>query len=255
MDFISGNSAVNRGTSDNYKSVQNGFRMNYPDSYRSQIELTKFERDTDKDNIKMYHYTMVDAFPLSMDPIEISYGQSDLLRLNVNFSIVRYVVHPISETSKTAIERTYTEGTTINIDSGKINVKRNSEEKRIKAFHGLTRSLVNNMVIGVKEGFEKSLDIMGTGYKCDIKSKNELVLSLGYSNPINFSLPDSINAEVENKGTVLKISGVDKELVGEITARIRKLRKPERYKGKGVRYSGEVVKLKAGKAAGGKGAK
>ena len=96
---------------------------------------------------------------------------------------------------------------------------------------------------------------MGTGYKCDIKSKNEFVLILGYSNPINFSLPDSINAEVENKGTVLKISGVDKELVGEITARIRKLRKPERYKGKGVRYSGEVVKLKAGKAAGGKGAK
>ena len=156
---------------------------------------------------------------------------------------------------KGSLERTIPEGITINIDSGKINVKRNSEEKRIKAFHGLTRSLVNNMVIGVKEGFEKSLDIMGTGYKCDIKSKNELVLSLGYSNPINFSLPDSINAEVENKGTVLKISGVDKELVGEITARIRKLRKPERYKGKGVRYSGEVVKLKAGKAAGGKGAK
>ena len=146
---------------------------------------------------------------------------------------------------KGSLERTIPEGITINIDSGKINVKRNSEEKRIKAFHGLTRSLVNNMVIGVKEGFEKSLDIMGTGYKCDIKSKNELVLSLGYSNPINFSLPDSINAEVENKGTVLKISGVDKELVGEITARIRKLRKPERYKGKGVRYSGEVVKLKA----------
>ena len=156
---------------------------------------------------------------------------------------------------KGSLERTIPEGITINIDSGKINVKRNSEEKRIKAFHGLTRSLVNNMVIGVKEGFEKSLDIMGTGYKGDIKSKNELVLSLGYSNPINFSLPDSINAEVENKGTVLKISGVDKELVGEITARIRKLRKPERYKGKGVRYSGEVVKLKAGKAAGGKGAK
>ena len=106
MDFISGNSAANRGTSDNYKSVQNGFRMNFPDSYRSQIELTKFEKDTDKDNIKMYHYTMVDAFPLSMDPIEISYGQSELLRLNVNFSIVRYVVHPISETSKTVAEST-----------------------------------------------------------------------------------------------------------------------------------------------------
>lgn len=155
---------------------------------------------------------------------------------------------------KGSLEKAIPEGISVDIQSGKINVKRNSEEKRIKAFHGLVRSLINNMVIGVKDGFHKSLDIIGTGYKCDIKSKNELVLSLGYSNPINFNLPDSIDAEVENKGTLLKISGVDKELVGEITAKIRKLRKPERYKGKGVRYTGEVVKLKAGKAAGGKGA-
>lgn len=155
---------------------------------------------------------------------------------------------------KGKLERVIPEGISINIESGKINVVRSSEEKKIKAFHGLTRSLINNMVIGVKEGFQKSLDIIGTGYKCDIKSKNELVLSLGYSNPINFSLPETIDAEVENKGTLLKISGIDKELVGEITAKIRKLRKPERYKGKGVRYTGEIVKLKAGKAAGGKGA-
>ena len=155
---------------------------------------------------------------------------------------------------KGVLQRSIPEGITLNIESGKINVNRNSEEKRIKAFHGLTRSLVNNMVIGVKEGFQKSLDIIGTGYKCDIKSKNELVLNLGYSNPVNFDLPESINAEVENKGTLLKISGVDKELVGEVTARIRKLRKPERYKGKGIRYVDEVVKLKAGKSAGAKGA-
>lgn len=156
---------------------------------------------------------------------------------------------------KGVLERTIPVGISLNIEPGKINVKRESEEKKIKAFHGLTRSLLNNMVIGVKDGFEKSLDIIGTGYKCDIKSKNELVLNLGYSNPINFNLPDSINAEIENKGTLLRISGVDKELVGEVSAQIRKLRKPERYKGKGVRYTGEVVKLKAGKSAGGKGAK
>ena len=84
---------------------------------------------------------------------------------------------------KGVLQRSIPEGITLNIESGKINVNRNSEEKRIKAFHGLTRSLVNNMVIGVKEGFQKSLDIIGTGYKCDIKSKNELVLNLGYSNP------------------------------------------------------------------------
>ena len=156
---------------------------------------------------------------------------------------------------KGALERTIPLGISLNIEPGKINVKRESEEKKIKAFHGLIRSLLNNMVIGVKDGFEKSLDIIGTGYKCDIKSKNELVLNLGYSNPINFDLPDSINAEIENKGTLLRISGVDKELVGEVSAQIRKLRKPERYKGKGIRYTGEVVKLKAGKSAGGKGAK
>ena len=156
---------------------------------------------------------------------------------------------------KGVLERTIPVGISLNIEPGKINVKRESKEKKIKAFHGLTRSLLNNMVIGVKDGFEKSLDIIGTGYKCDIKSKNELVLNLGYSNPINFDLPDSINAEIENKGTLLRISGVDKELVGEVSAQIRKLRKPERYKGKGIRYTGEVVKLKAGKSAGGKGAK
>ena len=92
---------------------------------------------------------------------------------------------------KGVLQRSIPEGITLNIESGKINVNRNSEEKRIKAFHGLTRSLVNNMVIGVKEGFQKSLDIIGTGYKCDIKSKNELVLNLGYSNPVNFDLPES----------------------------------------------------------------
>ena len=98
---------------------------------------------------------------------------------------------------KGVLQRSIPEGITLIIESGKINVNRNSEEKRIKAFHGLTRSLVYNMVIGVKEGFQKSLDIIGTGYKCDIKSKNELVLNLGYSNPVNFDLPESINAEVE----------------------------------------------------------
>ena len=106
------------------------------------------------------------------------------------------------------------------------------------------------MVNGVKSGYEKNLDIIGTGYKCEIKSKSELVLNLGYSNPVSFNLPESITAEVQDKGTKLKISGVDKELVGEISAQIRKLRKPERYKGKGIRYSDEVIKLKAGKAAG-----
>ncbi|MEL0081270.1 MAG: 50S ribosomal protein L6 [bacterium] len=152
------------------------------------------------------------------------------------------------------LQRPIPEGVKLDITDGKIKVSRLSEDKKVKALHGLVRSLINNMVIGVSQGFEKSLEIIGTGYKCDIKSKSELVLNLGYSNPINFKLPEGIDAEVENKGTILKIKGINNEVVGEIAARIRKLRKPERYKGKGVRYQGEYVKLKAGKAAG-KGAK
>jgi len=151
---------------------------------------------------------------------------------------------------KGELEKPIPEGITVEISENIISVKRESEDNKTKSFHGLTRALINNMVNGVKSGYEKNLDIIGTGYKCEIKSKSELVLNLGYSNPVSFNLPESITAEVQDKGTKLKISGVDKELVGEISAQIRKLRKPERYKGKGIRYSDEVIKLKAGKAAG-----
>ena len=154
---------------------------------------------------------------------------------------------------KGELNRTIPNDVQLDITDDKILVKRSSDINKVKALHGLTRSLINNMIIGVTDGFEKALEIKGTGYKCDIKSKNELILNLGYSNPINFVLPDGIEAETENKGTLLKIKGINKEIVGEIAARIRKLRKPERYKGKGVRYQGEYVKLKAGKSAGGKG--
>ena len=151
---------------------------------------------------------------------------------------------------KGELEKPIPEGITVEISENIISVNRESEDNKTKSFHGLTRALINNMVNGVKSGYEKNLDIIGTGYKCEIKSKSELVLNLGYSNPVSFNLPESITAEVQDKGTKLKISGVDKELVGEISAQIRKLRKPERYKGKGIRYSDEVIKLKAGKAAG-----
>ena len=104
MDFIAGKSAGNRGTTDDYKQIRNGFRMNYPDNYRSQIHLTKFEKDTKVDDIRFYHYTMIGAFPLSIDPIEVSYGGSELLKLNVNFSMVRYTVEPISELETTIKE-------------------------------------------------------------------------------------------------------------------------------------------------------
>ncbi len=134
------------------------------------------------------------------------------------------------------------------IDSGAIRVKRMNELKSTKALHGLTRSLLANMVTGVMEGFSVTLEIVGVGYKAELAGKNAIILSLGYSKPIEFSLPDGISAEIEERGTRVIIRGIDKEEVGETAAMIRKLRKPDSYKGKGVRYLGEVLKLKPGKA-------
>jgi large subunit ribosomal protein L6 len=104
------------------------------------------------------------------------------------------------------------------------------------------------MVTGVMEGFSITLEIVGVGYKADLTGKNAITLTLGYSTPIEFSLPEGISAEVQERGTRLIIRGIDKEEVGETAARIRKLRKPDSYKGKGIRYLGEILKLKPGKA-------
>lgn len=149
---------------------------------------------------------------------------------------------------KGKLSRRIPQGIKTEIDSGVIKVKRMNELKSTKALHGLTRSLLANMVTGVMEGFSVTLEIVGVGYKAELKGKNGVTLSLGYSKPIEFSLPEGISAEVEERGTRLIIRGIDKEEVGETAARIRKLRKPDSYKGKGVRYLGEILKLKPGKA-------
>ncbi len=120
------------------------------------------------------------------------------------------------------------------------------ESKKEKAFWGLYRSLINNMVIGVNQGFEKKLEINGVGYRATLTGK-KLVLNVGYSHPVEFTLPEEINAAVE--GNVITMSGIDKQLVGEIAAQIRKTRKPEPYKGKGIKYIDEIVRRKAGKTA------
>lgn len=127
-------------------------------------------------------------------------------------------------------------------------VERSSDDKKVKSSHGLVRSLIANSVEGVNSGFSKTLEITGTGYKADLSGKSKLKLSLGYSNPIDFDLPDGVDASVEERGTRLTVQGIDKQLVGEVAAKIRKLRQPDAYKGKGVRYSGERVRLKAGKS-------
>lgn len=124
---------------------------------------------------------------------------------------------------------------------------RSSEEANITALHGMARAMVNNMVTGVSTGFTRILEIVGVGYKAEAKGK-EILLALGYSHPVEFPLPEGIEAKVE-KQTRITISGCDKQLVGEVAAKIRKLRAPEPYKGKGIRYAGETIKLKVGKAA------
>jgi large subunit ribosomal protein L6 len=125
-------------------------------------------------------------------------------------------------------------------------VTRPSEDKLHKSLHGLTRTLVSNMVIGVTTGYRKGLEIVGVGYRAQ-KVGEKLQLSLGYSHPVEIEPPKGISFEVENP-THLAVVGIDKELVGQVAARIRSTRKPEPYKGKGVRYAGEQVRRKAGKA-------
>ena len=135
---------------------------------------------------------------------------------------------------------------TVARDGDTIVVTRPSETKTHKQLHGLTRTLVNNMVVGVTSGYRKGLEITGVGYRATLVGK-KLQLSLGYSHPVEIDPPSGISFEVENP-TKLSVVGIDKELVGEIASRVRATRKPEPYKGKGVRYAGEQVRRKAGKA-------
>jgi len=132
-------------------------------------------------------------------------------------------------------------------DDGTLTFVRPNDERKNKALHGLTRSLVNNMVIGVTEGYKKQLEIVGVGYRAEAQGSNSLRLNLGFSHPVNVTAPEGIAFEVPVPTQVI-VSGIDKEVVGQVAADIRSIRKPEPYKGKGVRYAGERVLRKAGKA-------
>ena len=130
-------------------------------------------------------------------------------------------------------------------EDGILRVERPNDQKRSRELHGLTRTLINNMVVGVTTGYRKGLEITGVGYRAQLVGR-KLQLSLGYSHPIEIDPPEGITFEVENP-TRLAVTGIDKELVGHVAARVRQMRKPEPYKGKGVRYAGEVVRRKVGK--------
>jgi large subunit ribosomal protein L6 len=131
-------------------------------------------------------------------------------------------------------------------ESGHLNVNRPNDERRAKELHGLSRTLVANMVVGVTDGYRKTLEINGTGYRVTAKG-TDLEFALGFSHPVTVPAPEGITFTVE-RPTLFHVAGIDKQLVGEVAANIRKLRPPEPYKGKGVKYSDEVIRRKAGKA-------
>ena len=142
----------------------------------------------------------------------------------------------------------------VKVDGANVIVERIDDEKLSRAIHGLTRALIANNIKGVAEGYVKDLEIHGVGYKAELQGKT-IVLSLGYANQLKVTIPDGVAVKIEAQGTRINIQGADKQAVGQLAAEIRKMRKPEPYKGKGVRYVGEVVKKKLGKQFAGAGAK
>ena len=162
--------------------------------------------------------------------VEVVIDGSDLTVKGPKGTLVHTIVTPIS----------------VRYDNGTLYVERPNDERDSRARHGLTRTLVDNMVLGVTQGYEKTLEIVGTGYRVAAKGR-DLEFALGFSHPVVVTAPEGIAFAVETP-TKFKVQGIDKQQVGEVAANIRKLRKPDPYKGKGVRYEGEVIRRKAGKA-------
>jgi large subunit ribosomal protein L6 len=147
---------------------------------------------------------------------------------------------------KGKLSRAFPESLTFKQENGTIIVTRPDDSQSNRALHGLSRTLLANMVTGVKDGFTKSMELQGVGYRVALVGKN-LVFQVGYSHPVQVNPPEGISFAVESN-TRLSVTGIDKQLVGQVAANIRSIRKPEPYKGKGIRYAGEVVRMKAGKA-------
>ena len=153
----------------------------------------------------------------------------------------------VAEGPKGRVAQTMLAGVPIEVGETEITVKRESETGDARSKHGLMRALVANAVLGVSEGFSKVLEIHGVGYRAQLRGR-EIHLGLGFSHPVVFSVPEGIEAEVDEKAGKITIKGADRQQVGQVAADIRALRKPEPYKGKGIRYSDEIVRRKVGKA-------
>jgi len=170
-------------------------------------------------------------------PIEVPAG----VEIKIDGSYVK-VKGPKGE-----MEFTFTPEMTIKKEDGMIVVERPTDQPMHRALHGTTRSVINNMVVGVSKGFERVLEIQGVGYRAELSGKN-LVVNVGYSHPVVVEPPEGISFEVDMKIRQIKVLGYDKQAVGQVAADIRKIRPPEPYKGKGIRYQGEYVRRKPGKA-------
>jgi len=170
-------------------------------------------------------------------PVEIPGGvQVDIKGSNV------HVKGPKGE-----LKRTFSPLIKINMDGNVINVERNSDAPAERALHGTTRAVLANMIQGVSTGFEKVLEIQGVGYRAEMNGKN-LILNVGYSHPVEIIPPEGVSFEADSKARLIKVIGYNKEVVGQVAANIRKVRPPEPYHGKGIRYEGEYIRRKAGKA-------
>ena len=177
---------------------------------------------------------------IGKQPIKIPQG----VKVQVEGSTVR------AEGPKGKLTQPVPAGLTPRMVDGTVVIDRGSDERQVRALHGLARALVANMVHGVKDGFERKLEIVGIGYRAQMQGK-AIQLALGYSHPIVFPLPEGITAEID-KQTAITLRGADKALLGQTAAKLRALRKPDPYKGKGIRYAGEFVRKKVGKKAGAK---
>lgn len=147
---------------------------------------------------------------------------------------------------KGQLEHTFPASMSIKLEGGQVIVKRPSDDGKHRSLHGMTRALINNMVIGVTQGYQKTLEINGVGYRAELKGKN-LIINVGYSHPVEVEPPEGIEFEVEDRSKVIHVKGYDKALVGQVAADIRSIRPPEPYKGKGIKYRDERIRRKAGK--------
>ncbi len=150
---------------------------------------------------------------------------------------------------KGILELRIPQGVLVSLEDGQLCVRRSNEQRRVRALHGLTRTLVSNLVIGVTQGFRKGLEIVGVGYRAEVQGRN-LTLTLGYSHPVQYPIPEGIDISVD-RNVNLTVEGIDKQKVGQVAAEIRAFRRPEVYKGKGVRYAQEKVRKKVGKGSAG----